>query len=98
MKWKKEVKCIKCGAEVYPEFPFCTKCGHDIPLKERKSPYSTIFTIMAFILGVFTSLGSRLLILFVVVLYSYVFLTIIWENPVFRRLSECDAPKIKRKW
>jgi hypothetical protein len=95
----KTVKCVKCSAEVYPEFPFCTKCGHDLPLKERQSPYAIIFTMATLIFGLLTSLSTPELFLLIIVAYSYMFLAIIWQVfPFFRRLSEYDAPRIKRKW
>ncbi|MBU6997848.1 MAG: zinc ribbon domain-containing protein [Theionarchaea archaeon] len=98
MKWKEKVKCIKCGAEVYPEFPFCTKCGYDIPPKEQQSPYAIIFTAAMLILGLLTSpRGDGFLILLVG--YSFLLLIVVWQVlPLFSRLSEQDAPRIRRKW
>ncbi|MBU7024820.1 MAG: zinc ribbon domain-containing protein [Theionarchaea archaeon] len=99
MKWRKKVKCIKCGAENYPEFSFCTKCGHDLPLKERQSPYAIIFTIATIIFGILTSSRPPELFLLVIVVSSCMLLAVIWQIlPFFRRLSEYDAPRIRRKW
>lgn len=99
MKWGKKVKYIKCGAEVYPEFSFCMKCGHDLPLKERQSPYAIIFTMATIIFGIFTSPRSPEFFLLIIVASSCMLLVVMWQMlPFFRRLSEYDAPRIRRKW
>jgi hypothetical protein len=51
------------------------------------------------IFGLLTSPRSPELFLLIIVASSCMLLAVMWQIlPFFRRLSEYDAPRIKRKW
>jgi ribosomal protein L40E len=98
MKWRKTVKCTKCGAEVYPEFSFCTKCGHDLPPKKEESPYLVALSAATLISGFLAPPGLVQALMLIIVAFFWAFFVIIPRvSPVILRLSEQDVPGIKRK-